>query len=83
MLPPTISSLTSLKKISARNNHIHKIHRLDGERLAQLQMIDLSYNRLRKIEWAFGFHSLKGLTTLKLANNPITHVEAGALAHLY
>ena len=52
VLPPTISSLTSLKKLSARNNHINKVHRLDGERLVYLQMIDLSFNRLRKIEWA-------------------------------
>ena len=81
-LPPTLSALAGLRKLSARNNLIARVHRLDGDRLAHLQSVDLSRNRLRRLEWAHGFHSLRALQTLELADNPLASAEPGVLAAL-
>ena len=83
MIPPGISDLKNLYEISVKNNKIERVYYLDGEKLIYLNRIDLSNNRLTKIDYTQGFHSLRSLTKLMLGNNPITHIEGKVLGILY
>jgi hypothetical protein len=71
-LIPAFHKLTHLKKLILNNNEISRIIKSDLNHLEDLRYLDLSNNKIRKME---NLNTLQELRILKLSNNYIKEIE--------